>query len=111
MQLRNAALGLSWSIGAVENRLEPWSLSPPAFAVAQTLRKIAGFRGASASPSRFFISSEVPSLARRFMPRKKRTPEEVRRLKARGLFDVGTFYIQKRPFDREPKHEHWGRDE
>lgn len=46
----------------------------------------------------------------RNMPR-KRTPEEVRRLKERGLFDPGTTYIRVGGFSKEPKHRFWDRED
>lgn len=40
------------------------------------------------------------------MPR-HRTPEEVRRLKERGVIDVGTSYLPVVGFDRKPRHRFW----
>lgn len=44
------------------------------------------------------------------MPR-KRTPEEIRRLKKRGLFDVGTSYLRVGGFSKEPKQTYWDEED
>ncbi len=33
---------------------------------------------------------------------RERSADKIRRLREKGIFDVGTFYIKKRPFDRDP---------
>ncbi len=37
----------------------------------------------------------------------EKTPEEIRRLKARGVFDVGTSYMIVGGASRRPKHKFW----
>lgn len=40
------------------------------------------------------------------MPR-ERTPEEIDRLKRRGIIDVGTEYIKIGGWDKLPRHKYW----
>ena len=44
------------------------------------------------------------------MPR-KRSPEEVRRLKAEGIFDVGTSYLPIGGFERITPKKRWDEEE
>lgn len=39
-----------------------------------------------------------------------RTPEEVKRLKEMGLFDVGDFVLARRGFNPPPKRKLWDRE-
>lgn len=42
---------------------------------------------------------------------RKRTPEEVRRLKELGAFDVGRTYIRMGGFSRIPKYKPWDEED
>lgn len=39
--------------------------------------------------------------------RRERSPEEVRRLKEQGIFDVGTSYLPIHGRSKVPKHKFW----